>query len=258
LTRPDDLDAGPPASAAERSTSAGRRSSARRRIVGVALAALAVVAAAAAVAVWGREAVGLLPRLAEGLDRSGAWAPIVFVLLYAASTVSFVPGAILSLAAGAIFGVVSGTLIVVAGATLGSCTSFLLARYLARGWVQRRLIGGPRISALDRAVSGDALRILFLLRLSPVVPYNVLNYAFGLTRVRFTDFLLACLGMIPGVVAYTYSGRLIGDVAMLAAGAEVERGAGQWAILALGFAATVSVMVLVTRVAQRALAEVAG
>jgi uncharacterized membrane protein YdjX (TVP38/TMEM64 family) len=257
LTRPDDLDAGPPAPAAERSTSAGRRPSARRRIVGVALAALAVVAAAAAVAVWGREAVGLLPRLAEGLDRSGAWAPIVFVLLYAASTVAFVPGAILSLAAGAIFGVVSGTLIVVAGATLGSCTSFLLARYLARGWVQRRLIGGPRISALDRAVSGDALRILFLLRLSPVVPYNALNYAFGLTRVRFTDFLLACLGMIPGVVAYTYSGRLIGDVAMLAAGAEVERGGGQWAILALGFAATVSAMVLVTRVAQRALAEVA-
>ncbi len=203
----------------------------------------------------GRVAGAALPGFAAAVERSGVWGPIVFVLGYAAATVAFVPGSVLTLAAGAIFGLAKGTVYVLVAATLGSSIAFLVGRYLARGAVERRVRSNPRFAAIDRAVAAEGRRFVFLLRLSPVVPFNVLNYALGLTSVRFADYLVASLGMIPGTLLYVYYGKLAGDLATVAGGAGVEKGAGYWAVLILGLVATVGVTMLVTRASRRALRQ---
>jgi uncharacterized membrane protein YdjX (TVP38/TMEM64 family) len=188
----------------------------------------------------------------------GVWGPVVFIAGYVAATVAFVPGVLLTLAAGAIFGLVRGVLYVLIGATLGSAAAFLVARYVARAAIERRIAGNARFAAIDRAVGAEGRKIVFLLRLSPVFPFNLLNYALGLTRVRFADFLVASVGMIPGTILYVYYGKLIGDVTALAGGAAVEKGPGYYAVLVLGLAATVAVTTVVTRTARRALRDATG
>jgi uncharacterized membrane protein YdjX (TVP38/TMEM64 family) len=140
-------------------------------------------------------------------------------------------------------------------AVLGSSLAFLVARYAARPWVERRIAANAGFAAIDRAIAQQGRRIVFLLRLSPAFPFNLLNYALGLTRVRFADALVASLGMLPGTLLYVYYGKLAGEVATLAGGARVERGAGYYTVLGLGLAATIVVTTLVTRTARRALRE---
>jgi uncharacterized membrane protein YdjX (TVP38/TMEM64 family) len=211
------------------------------------------IAALAVLLLTGRAAGSRVPAFARWVDGLGPWGPFVFGVVYVLATVAFVPGVLLTLAAGAIFGLVKGTLYVFVAATLGAAAAFLVARYVARGTVERRLAQNPRFAAIDRAVGAQGRWIVFLLRLSPVFPFNLLNYALGLTRVRFADYLVASLGMIPGTVLYVYYGKLAGDVASLAGGATVEKGAGYWTVLALGLAATVVLVAVVTRAARRAL-----
>lgn len=219
-----------------------------------------LVGAIALVALFlvGRYAGGYVPRFAEWVDGLGFWGPAVFVLGYALAVVGFVSGALLTLAGGAIFGLLEGTVYVFLGAVLGSACAFLVARHVARSAIERRIEGNPRFAAIDRAVAKDGRRIVFLLRLSPAFPFVLLNYALGLTRVRFVDYLAASVGMLPGTLLYVYYGRLLGEAAALAGGVELERGAADYAVLALGLVATVAVTALVTRVARRALAEATG
>ena len=212
-------------------------------------------AIAAGLLYLGRSAGAYVPQFATWVDGLGLLGPVVFVLGYAAAVVAFVPGSVLTLAAGAIFGVPRGTLLVFLAAVLGSTAAFLLARSGMRGWVERRLAGDSRFAAIDRAVGNEGRKIVFLLRLSPIFPFNLLNYALGLTRVSLADYVLASLGMIPGTLLYVYSGKLAGDVAAVAGGAGVERGAGYYAVLGIGFVATVVVTTAVTRIARRALAD---
>jgi uncharacterized membrane protein YdjX (TVP38/TMEM64 family) len=210
----------------------------------------------AALVALGRQAGGAIPAFAAWVERQGAWGPIAFVLGYALATVAFVPGALLTLAAGAIFGLARGTLYVFAAATLGAALAFLAARYAARPWVERRLAASPRFAAIDRAIGAQGRRIVFLLRLSPAFPFNLLNYALGLTRVRFLDATIASLGMLPGTLLYVYYGKLAGEVAALAGGAPpAAKGPGHYAVLGLGLAATIAVTTIVTRIARRALNE---
>ena len=213
------------------------------------------MAVVAALVVAGRLAGGALPRFTAWVNGLGVWGPVVFILGYAAAVVAFVPGSVLTLAAGAIFGLAQGTVYVFVAAVLGSAAAFLVARHIARDAVERRIARNPRFGAIDRAVAAEGRKIVFLLRLSPVFPFTLLNYVLGLTRVRFADYLVASLGMIPGTLLYVYYGKLAGDVATLAAGAPAPRGAGYWAVLALGLAATVAVTTVVTRAAGRALRE---
>jgi uncharacterized membrane protein YdjX (TVP38/TMEM64 family) len=219
---------------------------------------LLVLALVVGLVAAGREAAGLLPRFAAWVESLGVWGPVVFVLGYIVATVAFVPGSLLTLGAGAIFGLVQGTLLVLAGATLGASAAFLVSRYLARGAVERRLAGNVRFAAIDRAVGEQGRKIVLLLRLSPVFPFNLLNYALGLTRVRFPDFLAASVGMLPGTLLYVYYGKVAGDVARLAGGGAVPKGPGYYAVLGLGLAATVLVTTIVTRTARRALEEATG
>jgi uncharacterized membrane protein YdjX (TVP38/TMEM64 family) len=215
-------------------------------------------AAIAGLIVVGRQAGAYIPQFAQWVNGLGVWGPLVFILGYVAATVAFVPGSLLTLAAGAIFGLGRGVAYVFVAAVLGSAAAFLVSRYVARAAIERRLADNPRFAAIDRAVGARGLEIVLLLRLSPVFPFNLLNYALGLTKVRFIDYLAAAVGMLPGTVLYVYYGKLAGDVAALAGGAAPEKGMGYYAVLILGLVATIVVTTFVTRMARRALKEATG
>jgi uncharacterized membrane protein YdjX (TVP38/TMEM64 family) len=217
--------------------------------VGVLLVALAVLAVA------GNRLAAAVPAFAEWVHGLGAWGPAAYVVGYALAVVAFVPGAILTLAGGAVFGLVLGTLYVLVAATLGASLAFLVSRYAVRPWIERRVAGDARFAAIDRAVGLQGRRIVFLLRLSPVFPFTLLNYALGATRVRFADYLIASIGMLPGTILYVYYGKLAGEVAQVASGAPHRKGPGDWVVLGLGLVATLVVTTLVTRLARRALRE---
>lgn len=214
-----------------------------------------IAAAVAAVAVLARSLGDYVPQFAVWVNGLGVWGPVVFILGYAAATVAFLPGSLLTLAAGAIFGLGAGVAYVFVAATLGASAAFLVSRYVARRAVEARLAGNPRFAAIDRAVAAQGRKIVFLLRLSPVFPFNLLNYALGLTDVRFVDYFVASVGMLPGTLLYVYYGKLAGDVAALAGGAPVRKDAAYYAVLGLGLVATVVVTTIVTRIARRALRE---
>ncbi len=136
---------------------------------------------------------------------AGAWAPLLFMLSYAAATVLFLPGSVMTLAGGALFGPLLGTVYNLAGATLGATLAFLVARYLASDWVASR--SGGRLRQLISGVEAEGWRFVAFVRLVPLFPFNLLNYALGLTRIRFSHYLLAtCVCMLPGAIAYTYLG----------------------------------------------------
>jgi uncharacterized membrane protein YdjX (TVP38/TMEM64 family)/rhodanese-related sulfurtransferase len=135
----------------------------------------------------------------------GLWAPLAYVVLFSLGTVLFVPGAIFGLAGGALFGPFWGTLLNLAGATLGATASFLIARYLAADWVRRR--AGQRLERLITGVEAEGWRFVAFVRLVPLFPFNLLNYALGLTRIPLTHYVLASLVcMAPGTLAYTWLG----------------------------------------------------
>ena len=143
-----------------------------------------------------------------------AWAG--FILAYALAAVFMVPGSILTLAAGILFGVALGVALVSLASTLGACCAFLVGRFLARDWVESRLETMPRFRALDRAVARKGWLIVLLARLSVVIPYNLLNYALGLTNVRFGAYLFGTLiGMLPAIFLYVYLGSVAGSLASL-------------------------------------------
>ena len=206
-----------------------------------------------AVVLMGRQVGAQVPVFARWVEGLGFWGPLVFVTGYALAVVAFVPGSILTLAAGAIFGVLEGTGLVVVAAILGSTGAFLLARHGARAWVERRIEGDPRFAAIDRAIGREGRKIVLLLRLSPVFPFNLLNYALGLTRVRLVDYVIAGIGMLPGTLLYVYSGKVAGDVAAVASGVEMEHGPGYYGVLGTGLLATLGVTLFVTRLARAGL-----
>ncbi len=198
---------------------------------------------------------GLLRRALEWIGDLGPAGAAAFVGIYVVACVLFIPGSILTLGAGAVYGVVRGFLLVSVASTLGATAAFLAGRYLARDWVARRIEGNERFRAIDRAVGREGWKIVGLTRLSPVFPFNLLNYAYGLTRVSLRDYVLASwIGMIPGTVMYVYLGSLAGSLATLDAGGG-GRSRAQWVLYVVGLAATVAVTVYVTRIARAALAQ---
>jgi uncharacterized membrane protein YdjX (TVP38/TMEM64 family) len=189
----------------------------------------------------------LVPQLAH----LGPWGPVLFVATYVAAAVTLAPAFLLTFAAGAVFGLWEGTLLVYVGATLGSSAVYALASPLARSRFLRWLDRDPRVAAVRSAVVGDAVWVMFLLRLSPIVPYVLLNYALALSGVRFGDFMIASVGMLPAIIMYVYYGKIVGDVAKLAAGITPPRGPEYYIVLAIGLVATVVVTTMITRTARR-------
>ncbi len=197
----------------------------------------------------------LLRGLLEWISSLGAWGALMFVLTYIFATVLFLPGLLLTLGGGFLFGVVKGTAIVSVASTLGAGTAFLIGRYLARDWVAGKIEGNSQFRQVDEAVGREGWRIVGLVRLSPVFPFNLLNYAFGLTKVSFREYFLASwIGMLPGTALYVYLGSLAGDLASLGSGT-ATRTTAEWALYSVGLIATLLVTVSVTRIARNALQQ---
>ena len=182
------------------------------------------------------------------IDSLGFWGPLAFVAVYALAVVFFFPASVLTLAAGTGFGVVLGAVYVSIASTLGATLAFLVGRHLARRRIEKQIEGNPTFSAIDQAVSGEGWKVVGLTRLSPIFPFTLLNYAYGVTQVKFSHYVLASwIGMMPGTVLYVYIGSL-GKVA-----ASEGKTPFEWAMYGVGLLATIVVTVYVTKLAKRAL-----
>ncbi len=180
-----------------------------------------------------------------------AWG--VFSLFYIAAVVLLLPGSLLTLGAGYLFGLGYGFAVVSFSSTVGASLAFLLGRFVARAWVDSKLASMPRFAALDRAIGDRAAIAVLLIRLSPVFPFNLINYAMGLTKVRFSTFVLfSWLGMMPGTILYVYVGSIAQDLTTLFSGDLDAGAAGNWLFYA-GLVATLILTVGLTRVAGNAL-----
>ena len=192
------------------------------------------------------------------IDDLGVWGPVAFIASYNLATILFIPGSVLTLGGGVIFGLWWGSIYVFVASTLGATFAFLIGRYLSRDRVVRYMESHPKFQALDRAVSQQGLKIVFLTRLCPLLPFNLLNYALGITQVSLKDYVLGSFGMIPGTILYVYSGSLVGDISAIGAatGCTIpQASAVKWSINIISFLATAAVTVSITRIARKALDE---
>jgi uncharacterized membrane protein YdjX (TVP38/TMEM64 family) len=197
----------------------------------------------------------LIEALEQWIAGLGFWGPVVFGLLYVVAVLLLIPGSAWTLAAGALFGLLGGTIVTSLSSTTAAALAFLIARYLAREWVVRKVRHYPRFNAIDRAIHVGGWKIVVLLRLSPAVPFTLQNYFYGLTGIRFWPCLLTSwLAMLPGTFLYVYLGHL-GRVGAEATGGAHTRTPAEWAILFIGLLATVAVTLYVTRLARKALRE---
>jgi len=191
----------------------------------------------------------------ESITGLGFIGYVMFAGVYIAATVLFIPGSILTLGAGVAFGVVWGTVAVSAGSVIGASVAFLIARYIARDRVASRMAQNAKFDAIDRAIGKQGTKIVLLLRLSPVFPFNVLNYLLGLTRVPFWNYVGASfIGMLPGTVLYVYLGSL-GKAGLEAAAGGGGKTPLEYVFYAIGFVVTIIVTVYVSRVAGQALKD---
>lgn len=209
-----------------------------------------------------------LVTLFELLRGFGVWGLVMLAFAYVAACILFVPGSVLTLGAGflaavlwpenALLAVLAGVVTVSAGSVAGATAAFLLGRTLLRDMIAARIAGNDRFSAMDEAIAKNGRKMVFLLRLSPAFPFNLLNYALGLTKVSLADYVLASwLGMLPGTVLYVYLGTGVTNLAAAASGG-VSGGVGKYVMLGVGLAATLVLVVIVTRIARKALKEAVG
>lgn len=194
-----------------------------------------------------------LASVVSQLATLGVWGAVLFVGIYIIASVTMAPAFVLTFAAGAVWGLWRGSLLVYIGAVLGASTVYFLAARLVRSrvitWIDRE----PRLAAVRRAVAEQGVWLMFLLRLSPLVPFVQLNYVLVLSGVRYRDYLIATVGMWPTIVMYVYYGKVAGDVAALAAGVAPPRGPEYYVLLVVGLVATIVASTMVTRAAKKAM-----
>ncbi len=195
--------------------------------------------------------IGWLNSVIAAVEKLGPWGPAVFALVYILAVVLLVPGSALTLSAGALFGVLHGTVMVSLASTAAAAVAFLIARYLARDAIAAKTSAIPAFAALDRAFGGEGWKWVVLIRLSPLFPFSLMNYAFGVTRVKFLHYVVASwAAMLPATLLYVYLGSLA------RAGARGgEKSPVEWAMYALGLLATLTVTVFITKAAKKAMQE---
>jgi uncharacterized membrane protein YdjX (TVP38/TMEM64 family) len=209
---------------------------------------------------WGFRSLNiatLLPQILTKIQALGWIGGVAFMGIYVLATVLLLPGSILTLGAGVLFGLLAGSVYVFLGATLGATCAFLIGRYCTRSWVQQQIDRFPKFKAISQAVAHQGFKIVLLTRLSPVFPFNLLNYAYGLTSVSLRDYVLGSIGMIPGTIMYVYIGSLTGSLATLGqtqTHLSPAAKTGQLLLQGLGLLATIGVSLYVTKVARQALA----
>lgn len=199
-----------------------------------------------------------LQSLLEWVRGMGGWGPVMLAVAYVIATVCFVPGSLMTLGAGFLFGVVVGAATVSVASVAGASAAFWLGRTIARGWVESRFSGDRRFEALDRAIEREGFKIVVLVRLSPMVPFTAINYALGLTRISYRDFLLASwIGMLPGTILYAYAGSTLQSLTELGSGTTAGGLVGR-AFFVAGLTATLVATIFVTRIARRAFEQTAS
>lgn len=172
-----------------------------------------------------------LDTLESRVHNAGAWGPLVFMAIYAVGTLLFLPGAVLTLAGGALFGPLAGTFYNLTGATVGATLAFLVARYLAAGYIAQRV--GGRAKQLIEGVEAEGWRFIAFVRLVPLFPFNLLNYALGLTRIKLSHYIVTSyIAMLPGALAYTYLGYA-GHEALAGGSAWIQKSLLALALLAI-------------------------
>ena len=225
-----------------------------RRVGAIRLMAACGVGAALIAAVALLPVRDYLTSVLNWANALGPWGPALVAAVYIPACVLFLPGSVITLGAGFLFGLLAGTIAVSIGSTLGAGAAFLVGRTVARGWIAGKVAGNARFNAIDEAIGREGFKIVLLTRLSPVFPFNLLNYALGLTRVPFWRYLLASwIGMLPGTVMYVFIGTGLGSLAAAAGGEKLDAGPAGKVFLWAGLAVTVAVTVFITRVAKRAL-----
>ncbi|MGK7896805.1 MAG: TVP38/TMEM64 family protein [Xenococcus sp. (in: cyanobacteria)] len=196
----------------------------------------------------------LLRNALEWVDSLGVVGVIAFMLIYIVATVAFLPGSILTLGAGVLFGVFLGSIYVFISATIGATSAFLVGRYFARSWISKKIADNDKFAAIDRAIGREGLKIVLLTRLSPILPFNLLNYGLGVTGVSLKDYVIASVGMIPGTIMYVYFGSLFKNIAAIDP-TQAGNSTTQTAIFVIGGIIAVAVILYVTKVARKALDE---
>lgn len=222
------------------------------------LGATAALVVAVALAAWWLPFDRWLLGLAAWIRGAGAVGVVAYSVVYVLATVLLLPGSVLTLAAGFAYGPLWGTLLISPVSVTAATLAFLLGRFVFRGWVSRRVEQDPRFRAIDKAVGENGFKIVLLLRLSPLFPFNLLNYALGVTGVPLGSYVLASfIGMLPGTFLYVYLGSLVTNASEITSGTARAGAAGQ-ALYFAGLVATLAVTVIVTRVARKALREAIG
>ena len=190
----------------------------------------------------------------DWVGQMGVAGIFIFIGVYAVATVLLAPGAILTIGAGFAFGLWKGFLAVSAGSTLGAALAFLVARFIARDRVEAIAKGNEKFRNIDNAIGRQGAKLVFLLRLSPVIPFNLSNYLYGLTGVKFWPYVLASwIGMMPGTLLYVYIGTAGKAAVSAAAGGEaMKHGWQYWTFMSVGLAATIVVTIWVTKIARHA------
>jgi uncharacterized membrane protein YdjX (TVP38/TMEM64 family) len=187
----------------------------------------------------------------------GARGVAAYIVIYILATILLIPGSPIGLLAGVLYGPWWGTLFVSAGATLGAAAAYLLGRYAFRSAVEKATAKAPKFAAIDRAIGKNGWKIVALLRLSPVVPFNLSNYFFGLTAIRFIPYVLVSwVCMLPGTLLYVYLGYAASQAA--GAGGPQANGWLHWTLLGIGLLLIGAVSVYITKLAKRALASESG
>ncbi|MEJ6480737.1 TVP38/TMEM64 family protein [Nostoc punctiforme UO1] len=201
---------------------------------------------------------GLLHTLVIWVESLGIFGPIAYIIIYNLATLLFIPGSLLTLKGGCLFGVFWGSIYVLIAAMIGATLAFVIGRYLSQNWVRQQMDKHPKFKAIDLAVAKEGWKIVLLTRLCPIFPFNLLNYAFGVTQVSLKDYILGSFGIIPGTVMYVYIGSLAGNLAMINTSHQPitpETQVWQWIMRVVGLIATVAVTVYITKIAQKALAQ---
>lgn len=213
-------------------------------VVALIVITLSVLSAILPVKDWIREFVDWVKQL-------GPIGVIVFIFAYALATVLFLPGWIFTVSAGLIYGIVGGTLVALSGAIIGASLAFLVARYVLRKNIAEMTKKNPRFAAIDDAIGKNGWKIVGLLRLSPLIPFNLSNYFYGITSIGFISYVaVSAIGMIPGTLLYAYLGA-IGKAGI--SGEKTQHSVAQYILLGVGLVATIAVTILVSRIARNAL-----
>ena len=196
------------------------------------------------------EIIQKVPNVIERTASSGPVGYLGFILIYIVSTVMMLPGSPLTFTAGALFGFWKGLILVSIGSTLGASCAFMVSRYLIRKSIEKRVLKNKKFQSIDNEIDKQGWKIVILARLSPIIPFFLLNYALGITKIRFIHFIFASwVGMIPGTTVYVLMGTMGG------AFINGKKSFFEWLLLGMGLIATILVTLLISKIVKNSQAH---